>query len=106
MSRLRRLLLLSAASPAVALADLASLLIQFLCFLVTLREKSDEDHERFREQQRSNVIVLFVNLDRLSRVVLSLLDFAYLDLLDGKIHDTAAATNVMPGSLPYQRSTG
>lgn len=42
----------------------------------------------------------------IDRQVLRDVGYAFLDLLDGKIHDTAASTNVMPGSLPYQRSTG
>jgi hypothetical protein len=41
----------------------------------------------------------------IDREVLRDVGYAFLDLLDGKIHDTAASTNVMPGSLPYKRST-
>lgn len=30
---------------------------------------------------------------------------AFIDLLDGKIHDTAASTRIMPGSFPYPASS-
>jgi hypothetical protein len=40
----------------------------------------------------------------IDRQVLRDVAYAFLDLLDGKIHDTAKSTKVMPGSLPYQRS--
>ncbi len=39
------------------------------------------------------------------RQVLRDVGFAFLDLIDGKIHGTAASVDVMPGSIPYQRST-
>lgn len=41
----------------------------------------------------------------IERQVLREVGFAFLDLLDGKIHGTAASADVMPGSIPYQRST-
>jgi hypothetical protein len=40
----------------------------------------------------------------IDRQVLRDVGYAFLDLLDGKICDAADSTNVMPGSLPYQRS--
>lgn len=41
----------------------------------------------------------------IDRQVLRDVGNAFLDLLDGKIYDNAASANLMPGSLPYQRST-
>jgi hypothetical protein len=41
----------------------------------------------------------------IDREVLREVGCAFLDLLDGKIQNTAASTNIMPGSLPYHRST-